>query len=620
VPVSLLAGGWDPQEVPEMRRLAAIYVDIPALRPGTVGAYALALLSAALALALRVAIDPYVVGVPYITFFPAVIITTLISGFRAGLLCIILSAAAANLFLLPPRWSFYIEHPGEVLALLLFILATLSTAILIAGMRFAIEGYQELSRRLEHRVEERGAELAEVQTRLGHEATFRAMFNISSVGKFEIEPGSARFLRVNAAMCKLLGYTEEELLARTVVDVTHPDDRDESRELALRLDAGESDVFDVEKRYLRKDGTVVSVRTTVNAIRDELGRPLRHTVVTQDLTARKQAEQALEASNARLQLALNATRLGWWQYDPRRRLILVDTRLKEIFDFTDDETSIEEFIKRVHPDDLEKVWADREAALNPADPKPYAHEYRIRRRDGEVRWVEAHGLADFEGVGRERRAVNFVGTVADVTERKEREEREHLLMREVNHRAKNVLSVVDAIARQTTTNNPEDFIERFSERIQALSANQELLVRNEWRGVEIEDLVRAQLLHFVDLIGSRIVLDGPKLRLNAASAQAIGLAVHELATNAGKYGALSTDKGRVDVSWATDNRTLAMSWTERDGPPVSAPERRGFGTIVMETMAARSVNGKVQLDYARSGLIWRLTCPAAGALESGWGS
>jgi PAS domain S-box-containing protein len=603
-----------------MRRLAAIYVDIPALRPGTVGAYALALLSAALALALRVAIDPYVVGVPYVTFFPAVIITTLISGFRAGLLCIILSAAAANLLLLPPRWTFYIEHPGEVLALLLFILATLSTAILIAGMRFAIEGYQELSRGLEHRVEERGAELAEVHTRLGHEATFRAMFNISSVGKFEVEPHSARFLRVNAAMCKLVGYDEAELLARTVADITHPDDRRESRELAQRLDAGESDVFDVEKRYIRKDGTIVWVRTTVNAIRDDLGRPLRHTVVAQDLTARKQAEQALETSNARLQLALDATRLGWWQYDPRRRLILVDTRLKEIFDFTDDETPIEEFIKRVHPDDLERVWADREAALNPADPKPYAHEYRIRRRDGEVRWVEAHGLADFEGAGRERRAVNFVGTVADVTERKEREEREHLLMREVNHRAKNVLSVVDAIARQTTTKNPQDFVERFSERIQALSANQELLVRNEWRGVEIEDLVRAQLLHFVDLIGSRIVLDGPKLRLNAASAQAIGLAVHELATNAGKYGALSTDKGRVDVLWATDDGALAMSWAERDGPPVSAPKRRGFGTIVMEAMAARSVNGKVQLDYARSGLTWRLTCPAAGALESGWGS
>jgi PAS domain S-box-containing protein len=476
-----------------MKRLVSVYVDIPALRPGTVGAYALALLSAALALALRIVLDPYVVGVQYITFFPAIIITTLISGFRAGLLCVIFSAAATNFFVVPLRWSFYVEHPGEVLALLLFILATLSTVIFTAGMRFAIEGYRELSRELEHRVEERGAELIEAQTRLEHEATFRAMFNISSVGKFEVEPASARFLRVNAAMCKLVGYSEAELLARTVPDITHPGDREESRELARRLDAGESDVFDVEKRYVRKDGTVVWVRTTVNAIRDELGRPLRHTVVTQDLSARKQAEQALEASNARLRLALNATRLGWWQYDPRRRVIWVDTRLKEIFDFTDNETPIEEFIKRVHPDDLERVWADREAALNPADPKPYAHEYRIRRPDRQVRWVEAHGLADFEGAGRERRVVSFVGTVADVTERKEREEREHLLMREVNHRAKNILSVVDAIARQTATRNPEDFVERFSERIQALSANQELLVRNEWRGVEIEDLVRAQL-------------------------------------------------------------------------------------------------------------------------------
>jgi len=110
---------------------------------------------------------------------------------------------------------------------------------------------------------------------------------------------------------------------------------------------------------------------------------------------------------------------------------------------------------------------------------------------------------------------------------------------------------------------------------------------------------------------------GPRLRLKAASAQAIGLALHELATNAGKYGALSADAGRVEVRWATDGDTLAMSWTERGGPPVSAPKRRGFGTIVMEAMAERSVDGKVDLDYAPSGLTWRLTCPATNALEPG---
>jgi hypothetical protein len=135
-------------------------------------------------------------------------------------------------------------------------------------------------------------------------------------------------------------------------------------------------------------------------------------------------------------------------------------------------------------------------------------------------------------------------------------------MREVNHRAKNMLSVVDSIAHQTATRNPEGFIERFSER----------MVRSDWEGVEIADLTRAQLAHFADLIDSRIVVDGPRLRLKPASAQAIGLALHELATNAGEYGALSTGRGRVRISWRTDGDTFAMSWTERDGPPAgSAP-------------------------------------------------
>jgi PAS domain S-box-containing protein len=318
------------------------------------------------------------------------------------------------------------------------------------------------------------------------ESTFRAMFEVSSVGKVEIDPKIGRFLRANAAMCRFVGYSEAELLARTVFDITHPDDRASARELLRRMATGELAVFDMEKRYIRKDGNTVWARVTANIIRDESGQPLRDTAVVQDITPHK-----------------------------------------------------------------------------------------------------------------------------------EREEREHLLMREVNHRAKNMLSVVDAIAHQTAARNPEDFIERFSQRIQALSANQDLLVRNEWNGVEIADLARAQLAHFADLIGSRIAMKGPKLRLNPASAQAIGLALHELATNAGKYGALSTDAGRVDVCWGSNGDTLTMSWTERDGPPVSAPKRRGFGSIVMQAMAERSVDGKIDLDYASLGLTWRLSCPAANALEPG---
>jgi two-component sensor histidine kinase len=122
-----------------------------------------------------------------------------------------------------------------------------------------------------------------------------------------------------------------------------------------------------------------------------------------------------------------------------------------------------------------------------------------------------------------------------------------LLLREVNHRAKNLLSIVQAITRQTAARSREDFIERFTRRIQALAANQDLLVRNEWWGVDADDLVRAQLAHFADLVGSRIVVSGPRTRLNAAAAQAIGFTLHELATNAGKYRALSVSTGCVDV-------------------------------------------------------------------------
>jgi PAS domain S-box-containing protein len=212
---------------------------------------------------------------------------------------------------------------------------------------------------------------------------------------------------------------------------------------------------------------------------------------------------------------------------------------------------------------------------------------------------------------------NQLATVTrDITDRKRHEEHLDLLMREVNHRAKNLLSVVQAISHQTAAKSPKDFTARFTERLQALSANQDLLVRSDWGGVDIEELVRAQLATFSDLIGSRISMHGPELRFNSTAAQAVGLALHELATNAGKYGALSTETGSVKVSWRLDGGMFAMSWTERGGPPVSVPTQRGFGSTVLSFMAKRSVGGEVCLEYAPSGVVWTLTCPSANALEA----
>src|SRR5260370_27721047 len=174
---------------------------------------------------------------------------------------------------------------------------------------------------------------------------------------------------------------------------------------------GQVAVFDMEKRYIRKDGKAVWARTTANIVRDRSGRPLRYTVVIQDINARKQAEQDLQASKDRLQLALNVAQLGAYQYDPRRGVFSGDTRSQEIFDFPKNEATLEEIMKLVHPDDVEMVQANLEAALDPVDPRRSATEFRLRRKGGEVRWVETLGLAYFAGEGREPRALHSLATL-----------------------------------------------------------------------------------------------------------------------------------------------------------------------------------------------------------------
>ena len=213
--------------------------------------------------------------------------------------------------------------------------------------------------------------------------------------------------------------------------------------------------------------------------------------------------------------------------------------------------------------------------------------------------------------------IGAVGIFLDITERRHQEERIKLLLREVNHRAKNMLALVQAIARQTAVASPNDFLERFPERIQALATSQDLLVHAEWKGVELEEIVRVQLAHFRDLIGSRIELKGPSLLISASAAQTLGMTIHELATNAGKYGALSNTEGRVAVHWGLerDGGAFTISWREQDGPPVAPPSRNGFGSKVIGRLAESSLNGRVDLEFLRTGLSWRLRCPATGVIE-----
>jgi two-component sensor histidine kinase len=208
----------------------------------------------------------------------------------------------------------------------------------------------------------------------------------------------------------------------------------------------------------------------------------------------------------------------------------------------------------------------------------------------------------------------------DITERKRAEQHIRLLLREVSHRSKNMLSVVQAVARHTAASNPDDFIRYFEERVRALSAGQDLLVKSEWRGADLEDLVRAQLAHFENLLDVRIRLRGPALLISAPASQTLGMALHELGTNSGKYGALSTDTGQVDVVWdvtraETAEQQFMIAWIEHGGPRVEKPSRRGFGSTVLCDVAGTMLGAAVALEYPPAGLTWRLDCPAKNVLE-----
>ena len=241
-------------------------------------------------------------------------------------------------------------------------------------------------------------------------------------------------------------------------------------------------------------------------------------------------------------------------------------------------------------------------------------EYSTR---GELRWADFQAAPIFAADGR---LTAIVPSGVDITDRKRSEEQVRLLMLEVNHRAKNMLGVVLAIARQTTSSSPGDFLSKLTQRIQALSVNLDLLVRNEWQGIDLAPLVHAQLAYFSEAIGTRIAIEGPDLRLTREAAQGIGMALHELATNAVKHGALSNEHGSITIAWSCDRDVLTISWQEHDGPPVEEPTRRGFGTRVLENMIQRHVSGHVSLDYQPTGLRWELTCPASNALEPGGAS
>jgi PAS domain S-box-containing protein len=209
----------------------------------------------------------------------------------------------------------------------------------------------------------------------------------------------------------------------------------------------------------------------------------------------------------------------------------------------------------------------------------------------------------------------------DITERKQAQLAQTLLLRELNHRTKNLLAVADALVRQTSrTSPPEEFVDRISRRLHALSVNQDLMIENEWRGADIANIIHWQLASIIDDHPNRINLSGPPCILNPRTAQALGLTIFELGSNALRYGSLSAQTGKVHIVWAIADdsgvREFRMRWQEFGGPPALPPNSAGFGSTIIERMIARSLLGTAKVTYAASGLTWELVAPESGLVET----
>lgn len=406
--------------------------------------------------------------------------------------------------------------------------------------------------------------------------------------------------------------SDESVTADMLAALIHPEDRD--RVLAATRaaeDPASNGYSAAEHRIIRPDGEIRWVQTYLHiffAGEGEARRPARVISAVQDTTDRKQAELALAVSEERLRLAQELGGVGSFDWNMLTDEVEVSNVYRGIYGLPlDVQIHFSHIEDLVHPDDRQMFDA---ATVEAREGKGQLEaEYRvIRPSDGEVRWIRAQG-----GPVRDSRSksVRMIGIVSDVTERRRDQERERLLMREVDHRARNLLSVVQSVIQLTQAPSTAEFIAAVKGRIQALARVHTLLAGSRWEGAELTTLVREELAPF-GLGDDRISINGPVVELTPAAAQALALVIHELASNAAKYGALSVADGHVAIGWSVDAASgeLRLWWQEHGGPPVTPPTRQGFGSTVFKTSIEYQLNGRVHMDWQKEGLQCELTLPA----------
>ena len=336
-------------------------------------------------------------------------------------------------------------------------------------------------------------------------------------------------------------------------------------------------------------------------------------ILTALFAERERAELALAERNAQFNLARYAARVSTYAYDKTSRTMQLSEASAAIFGLPRNTTEMtaDEWRLRVHPEDLQRLDAERQSAFKDRRTE-LVSEFRIIRPDGEVRWIEARSLITYDAAGH---ACRMLGVYIDITERRQAEDHKSLLIAELDHRVKNILACVAVIARHTrdATKSMDDFLKLLDGRLHSLAHTHALLSRNRWHGVSLAELVRGELAPWMQ--DGNTLIDGPDIVLTAEATQPVSMVLHELATNATKYGAFSSGHGRISVRWRRhshcDARSkLVLEWQEAGGPSVCAANSHGYGTSVIQNLIPYELGGTVDYELAREGVRCRLEIPA----------
>ena len=396
-----------------------------------------------------------------------------------------------------------------------------------------------------------------------------------------------------------------------VRDATHPEDLPyTSAQAQLSIDPEIRERRPYEYRVIWPDGSIRWVLAFGQAIFEKEGGKLRatHYIGTiQDITARKEMELQIRASAEKLLLALAASDMAIWELDASGR-IASSPELNRILGFPEHaRPTLDEIHARYYPGELERVQEKARQAVARGE-RVFDLEFRYVLPDSSVRWLWVRAKTPEKSGEHQYTAL---GVIQDITEHKQREHHFEFMLRELSHRSKNLLAVIQAITHQTLRHarSPAEFETAVSGRLQALAAAHDLLLKEDWRGAEVSEIVKHQFRVLGGIDSERFSFAGPDVVLPTGPAQELSICIYELMTNALKYGALSNSSGRVSILWHVDSpdagpRTLKFVWREIGGPPVAQPERGGFGINVLVRRSETKPNAPPALEFLTEGVRW----------------